>query len=98
MTGIMAPPSMGGENDLLFPEFESRSGIGPEAGPTAVMRREHREIEALLERIAGAIGHPGSDAEALRTALHRVLTDHNLKEEQVLYPGTDRLLSPAERD
>lgn len=86
------------EDQILFPEFEARSGIGPEAGPTAVMRMEHREIEALLDRITEAIGEPGASADALRKDLHRILGDHNLKEERILYPGTDRLLTPAERD
>lgn len=31
-------------------------------------------------------------------AVHRLLHEHNVKEEQVLYPTTDRLLSEAERD
>lgn len=86
------------EDNLLFPEFEARSGMGPEAGPTAVMRTEHREIEALLDRIREAIGGPGPSADKLRTDLHRILGDHNVKEEQILYPGTDRLMTPAERD
>ena len=86
------------EDDLLFPVFEARSGFGSGAGPTVVMRMEHREIEALLDRIGGAIGEPGAAADTLRGDLHRILADHNLREEQVLYPGTDRLLSPAQRD
>src|SRR5262245_24577105 len=39
---------IGFEEDLLFPAFESKTGMPPTAGPTAVMRMEHREIERLL--------------------------------------------------
>jgi uncharacterized protein (DUF2249 family) len=86
------------EDEILFPEFEARSGMGPEAGPTAVMRQEHRRIEELLDAIGRAIGEPGSEADALRRELHLVLGDHNVKEEEILYPATDRLLSEVERD
>ena len=39
------------EEEIFFPAFEARSGMHG-AGPTAVMRHEHREIEAILERLA----------------------------------------------
>jgi uncharacterized protein (DUF2249 family) len=86
------------EEELLFPEFERRAGFDPDAGPTAVMRAEHREIEALIEDLERGIGDPAVPAEATRASLHEILGDHNLKEEQVLYPGTDRLLEEAEAD
>ena len=33
-----------------------------------------------------------------RTAFHELMHAHNLKEEHVLYPATDRLLTEGERD
>jgi uncharacterized protein (DUF2249 family) len=89
---------IGFEEDILFPAFEQRTGIPPGHGPTAVMRAEHKRIESLLDRIAETIETPGAAAEELRSALHEVLGAHNVKEEQVLYPGTDRMLGPHERD
>jgi uncharacterized protein (DUF2249 family) len=89
---------IGFEEALLFPEFEARAGVPADAGPTAVMRAEHRKIEALLTEIEAGIADPASPVEEARATLHRVLGDHNFKEEQVLYPGTDRMLSEAERD
>lgn len=86
------------EEELLFPEFEARAGFPPDAGPTAVMRAEHREILALLDEIGHAIGDAAAPAEQSRIALHEVLGGHNLKEEQVLYPGVDRLMTEAESD
>ena len=81
------------EEEVLFPEFEARCG----AGPTEVMRFEHRGIEALVEAIGEALAAPVS-ALALREQLHDLLGMHNVKEEHVLYPATDRSLRAEERD
>lgn len=89
---------IGFEDELLFPEFERQSGISPEAGPTAVLRAEHREIEALLLELEATMGDPSAAVEVRWRQLERVLEDHNVKEEAVLYPGTDQLLSERERD
>ena len=89
---------IGVEEQILFPAFEERSGMPPTEGPTAVMRAEHREIEALLGQIEEAIGVADSPAEMLRPSLRMVLEDHNMKEEQVLYPVTDDLLGGEEAD
>ena len=88
---------IGFEEEILFPGFEAGTGMSPQAGPTAVMRIEHREIERLLEAIRGALAGI-ADPLPLRTELHRVLAAHNMKEEQVLYPMTDRALGPEESD
>jgi iron-sulfur cluster repair protein YtfE (RIC family) len=83
------------EEELLFPLFEARTGVV--SGPTAVMRSEHREIERAIGLMREALGRGDADGfrEGLRF-LRAVLPDHNAKEEHVLYPTTDRLLSPAE--
>ena len=81
----------------LFPAFEERTGMRG-AGPTEVMRAEHREIQRLLGEIAAALAREGSpDCTALFGALTGVLLAHNGKEEKILYPMSDRVLedSPA---
>lgn len=85
------------EEELLFPLFEVRTGVV--AGPTAVMRAEHREIERALEIMREGLekGDPSAFRDGLRF-LREVLPDHNTKEEHVLYPTTDRVLSEAERE
>ena len=85
------------EEEILFPTFEEKLGIAPANGPTAVMREEHREIERLIDSIGRAFAGAGAPL-ALRPDLHRLLGEHNMKEEHVLYPGTDRCLGPDERD
>jgi regulator of cell morphogenesis and NO signaling len=86
------------EEALLFPTFEKRLGFPSHAGPTAVMRFEHEQIVALLTRLAIEIAVPGSAAERTRAQLQDVLGEHNLKEEQIVYPNTDDALGPDEAD
>lgn len=86
------------EETLLFPEFEAKAGFSSTMGPTEVMRVEHREILEWLERIEKTIGRADSGVPGLRRELHAVLGDHNLKEENIIYPGTDQALTAGERD
>jgi uncharacterized protein (DUF2249 family) len=87
---------IGLEEALLFPEFERRSGIASD-GPTAALRSEHREILALVGAIELAIRSDAVPAPALRSHLRDVLRAHNGKEEQMLYPVADRVLTSDER-
>jgi uncharacterized protein (DUF2249 family) len=86
------------EEQLLFPEFESRSGIAGENGPTYVMREEHRAIASILAMMEREVADPEAPVELSRAALRRILHDHDLKEEMVLYPALDRLLDEDESD
>jgi len=84
------------EEDLLFPLFEARSGIS--SGPTTLMRGEHRQIRRTVETMAE--GLEASDSRRFGEGLsflNSVLPEHNAKEQHILYPTTDRLLSAAER-
>lgn len=78
------------EEDILFPAVEAH-GL---TGPTAVMAEEHGEICRLLGEIQGQVQAGAEPQEVLGTfrALHQVLGEHNVKEEQVLYPTSDRVL------
>jgi regulator of cell morphogenesis and NO signaling len=83
------------EEEILFPVFEERMRL---TGPTEVMRQEHRLIRGALGVLSGAVGR--GDARGFRTGLTSllsVLSDHNAKEERVLYPTTDRVLLDEER-
>lgn len=86
------------EEQLLFPVFERRSDIPPGTGPTEVMRNEHREIERLLAEILGAIGDAAKLPDLARAAFHEILEEHHLKEEGMLYPALDEILTPEEGD
>jgi hemerythrin-like domain-containing protein len=82
------------EEALLFPAVERLMGSG--AGPTAVMRMEHGHIRLLVQRMADAIDAHDANAcfdhaDSLRILMHQ----HNLKEENVLYPTALHLLGTA---
>ncbi|MBI4395933.1 MAG: hemerythrin domain-containing protein [Elusimicrobia bacterium] len=84
------------EEDVLFPAFESLSGMPADAGPTEVMRQEHRMIGEVLEVLHDKVrrADPGSDAE--EASLLQILGNHNMKEENILYPSIDQLVPPQE--
>lgn len=81
------------EEEVLFPAFESRTGML--AGPTQVMRSEHRQMTDLVERMAEAIARRDEAAYLGESeTLLMLMRQHNLKEEQILYPMADRALGP----
>lgn len=83
------------EEEILFPVFERKSGM-IDAGPTAVMRHEHREIGQALENLHKKVqrNDPKSDLE--ERALIAILSEHNTKEENILYPTIDQMISDEE--
>ena len=73
------------EENKLFPAFEKATGNS--AGPTSVMRSEHTEIRALRDEAAEAIRREQSKhALGVIDTLNVMLQQHNVKEENVLYP------------
>lgn len=85
------------EEDILFPVFEEKTGMF-DAGPTFVMKMEHKEIQALLDRIlAAADGRDKDGATDGVIALTNILLDHNMKEEHILYPESDAFINDSER-
>jgi len=85
------------EEEILFPVFEEKTGMF-DAGPTFVMKMEHKEINELLDRITSATAsHDGRAASDAAGVLIGVLVDHNMKEEHILYPESDAFISDSER-
>ena len=85
------------EEEMLFPAFEQATGM--DGGPTAVMRSEHREMLQQLDALASAITTGNGDGfdELARSFLH-ILDAHSMKEEKILYPMCDRLVSALNAD
>ncbi len=80
------------EEEVMFPAFEVRSGMLH--GPTSVMRSEHRQMEALLNQLTGALAR--KDATAFlgdADTMLILMQQHNVKEEQMLYPMADKTLA-----
>lgn len=86
------------EEAIVFPAFEEATGQPPTAGPTAVMREEHRIIRSLLQEIAAELADPAASPIDRRRSLAWILGEHNAKEEQILYPMTDATLGPDRAD
>lgn len=83
------------EEDVLFPLFESKTGMTG-SGPTSVMRQEHRLIGEALEQLHGKVRSADPDCDAEAGQLTGLLGEHNSKEENVLYPMLDRLIQAQE--
>jgi hemerythrin-like domain-containing protein len=79
------------EEEVLFPAFEERTGMS--AGPTQVMRMEHEQMRALIDDMAAAAeaGNVSAYLGASET-LNMLMQQHNIKEENMLYPMADRAL------
>lgn len=79
------------EEGLLFPAFENAGGP---SGPTFMMRSEHEQMRALVTQINEAL----EKEDAIRflglaDTLMILIQQHNMKEEQILYPMLDRFVS-----
>jgi hemerythrin-like domain-containing protein len=93
----------GKEEENLFPRMEAR-GVPRQGGPLAVMLHEHDEGRAYVGAIAGAIdAYEGGDQAAARTIAENargyveLLRQHIMKEDNVLFPMADRVLSPDDQ-
>ncbi|MGE3151270.1 MAG: hemerythrin domain-containing protein [Nitrospiraceae bacterium] len=83
------------EEDILFPKWEENAGMA-EGGPTAVMRTEHRLIGDCLEAIHQKVQEQNPDSDREEQRLLELLKSHNMKEERILYPSMDQVISEAE--
>jgi iron-sulfur cluster repair protein YtfE (RIC family) len=79
------------EESLLFPAFEEKSGMY--MGPTQVMRSEHvqmRELMAAAE--ASLLAKDADNYSGNAETLLIMMQQHNMKEENILYPMCDQQL------
>ncbi|MEW5792523.1 MAG: hemerythrin domain-containing protein [Pseudomonadota bacterium] len=78
------------EEEVLFPALEAHTNP---LGPTRIMRMEHRQMEELLEDMKQALAQRrAEDFLGGAETLLIMMQQHNLKEEQVLYPMADQVL------
>ena len=79
------------EEEILFPEIERSTGM-PE-GPTEVMRMDHRQMRSLFQPLVDAITTKDSPGYlGLSETMMVMIQQHNMKEEQVLYPLAEDVL------
>lgn len=85
------------EESILFPEFEQRTGMTQ--GPTLVMREEHDQMRAALAGLADRLARRAGAAYLDQSdTLLMLMRQHNMKEEQVLYPMSERVLDDVGAD
>lgn len=80
------------EEEVLFPAFEATTGMT--GGPTQMMRHEHAQMRELFAQMGDALARQDRDgfAGAAETLLV-LMQQHNMKEENILYPMCDRSLA-----
>jgi len=80
------------EETVLFPAFEERTG--QTMGPTQMMRSEHSQMRQLFDDMATALTQQDKDEYlGLAETLMMIMQQHNMKEEQMLYPMTEQVLA-----
>jgi DUF438 domain-containing protein len=80
------------EEKTLFPAFEAKTGM--RMGPTQVMRMEHEQMRSLMDDALQALSAGNADdylgqAETMLIMMQQ----HNMKEENILYPMCDQHLA-----
>jgi len=84
------------EEKVLFPFLEER-GIPKEGGPIFVMLYEHNELRELVQKIKDSINNKRfNEVKELLDSLALVLLSHIDKEDNVLFPMSEGLISDEE--
>lgn len=82
------------EETILFPAFEQATGMT--MGPTQVMRAEHAQMRQLVAEMTEQLSSQSkADFLGLSETLMILMQQHNMKEEQMLYPMTQAHLPDA---
>lgn len=85
------------EEERLFPALESAS---PQAGgPVNVMTMEHVQMRHMIEKLVRSIEqHTRDEAMGIAETLLMTIQQHNMKEENILYPMADRFVPEIAED
>jgi hemerythrin-like domain-containing protein len=93
----------GKEEETLFPFVEQR-GIPREGGPIGVMLREHEQGRNFVKALAEAVeSYEQGDQDAKASIIEnargytQLLAQHIPKEDDILYPLADKVLSPQDQ-
>ncbi len=85
------------EEKILFPLFEKRSGmIG--VGPTVVLRREHEVIKEMVKALCDKFQKKFSQDDKSEESFLFFHSQHQQKEEGVMYPAIDGMLEKWETE
>lgn len=80
------------EETVLFPAFDEASGMSG-AGPSQMMCSEHALMRPMFAQMrAAAQSHDMAQYLQAANSVHEILQQHNMKEEQMMYPMADQAL------
>ena len=80
------------EEAVLFPAFENATGM--RHGPTQMMRLEHEQMRELVRQMGAArTARDGEGYAGAAETLLILMQQHNMKEENILYPMCDQSLA-----
>jgi len=81
------------EEDVMFPGFEARSE-NAHCNPTPVMIMEHSQMRQLVDSMREAVAQKDKDKFfGLSETLMMTMQQHNMKEEQMMYPMIDEAMA-----
>ncbi len=91
----------GKEETLLFKKLMER-GLSGEVGPISVLMREHQDGRAHVRRMSELSAKDLNVAARRELAMHTrgyvsLLTQHIMKEDSVLFPLADQILTPDDQ-
>ena len=85
------------EEHYLFPQAEVK--LGAKIGPIMVMEMEHQQMRDLFSKMEAALKENDSNSFlGLSESCMILIQQHNMKEEQILYPMLDRALGDQSND
>ena len=80
------------EEEVMFPAFEARSASA-HCNPTPVMIMEHEQMRQLVDSMEEAVEIKDKDKFfGLSETLMMTMQQHNMKEEQMMYPMIDEAM------
>lgn len=82
------------EETILFPLYEEKTG---QTALTKTLLAEHEDIRTWLAALNEKVAEGDTDCDHEAAMLVNELGAHNGREEQIVYPQLDKLLSDAEK-
>lgn len=82
------------EEGIISPVIENSKNKSSK--PQLGTREEHKHIRALLQQIEEGLSEKITKTDLLEKKLNEILATHNEKEEYILYPWVDSILSESE--
>lgn len=82
------------EENKLFPAFEAATGMTN--GPTMIMRSEHQQMRGLVAEMERSLADKDEmQCQGIAETLMMMMQQHNMKEENMLYPMADQHIDSA---